>query len=70
MEALKCRGEVIGIQIPELSGDFLDGQITPLDEMGGLFHPHPLQVLHWGATEGGLKNPAEVAGAQSHRTGQ
>ncbi len=70
VEALEGRGEVVRIQIPDLSGDFLDRQLSVLNELGGFLHSHPLQVFHRGAAEGCLEPPAEMAGAQSNRAGQ
>ena len=63
MEAFERGGKVVRITIPDLSGHFLDRQLTPLDELGGLFHPHPPQKFHGGAAEGRLEAPAEMAGA-------
>lgn len=70
MEALEGRGKVIRIKIPDLSGYLLDRQLTVLNELGSFLHSHPLKVFHRRAAESRLETPAEMAGAQSHRTGQ
>ncbi len=69
MEALEGRGKVIRIQIPDLSGDFLDRQLSVLNELGRFLHSHPLEVFHRGAAKGRLKPPTEMAGTQSNRAG-
>ena len=69
MKSLEGRGEVVRIQIPDLSGDLLDRQLGVLNELGGFLHSHPLQVFHRGAAEGRLEPPAEMAGAESNRAG-